>query len=133
MKHHLLSSSSHPNDLSTVLETFKSLSEEIRIRLVLLLHEGEKSVGELTGFLELPQSTVSRHLAILRSSHLAVTRREGTHIFYALKSSHVGDLVAQAFAHAEHEQRGLPNHPTPSKARAMQSSKQMPSRRAGSR
>jgi DNA-binding transcriptional ArsR family regulator len=121
MKYHLFTSSPHPHDLSTVLETFKSLSEEIRIRLVLLLHKGEKSVGGLIEQLELPQSTVSRHLAILRASKLVITRREGTHIYYALKSSHVGDLVAQAFAHAEHERRGLPDHPEKARAKPRRS------------
>jgi DNA-binding transcriptional ArsR family regulator len=121
MKYHALSPSPHLRDLTTVLETFKSLSEPVRIQLVLLLHEGEKSVGELVGELELPQSTVSRHLAILRSSHLVVTRREGTHIYYALRSSHVGDLVAQAFAHTEHERRSLPDHPTEARAKVQRS------------
>jgi DNA-binding transcriptional ArsR family regulator len=123
MKHHRITTSLHPQDLSSVLETFKSLSEAIRIQLVLLLHEGEKSVGELVERLELPQSTVSRHLAILRAAKLVITRREGTHIFYALRSSHVGDLVAQAFAHAEHERRNLPDHPKETRAK-VQGSKQ---------
>lgn len=132
MKFHAVSTSPHPHDLITVIETFKSLSEAARLRLVLLLHEGEKSVGELVEELELPQSTVSRHLAILRSSHLVVTRREGTHIYYALRSSHVGDLVAQAFAHAEHERRNLPDHPKETRAK-VQGSKQRFKRSAVSR
>jgi hypothetical protein len=50
-----------------------------------------------------------------------VTRREGTHIYYALKSSHIGDFVAQAFAHAEHERRGLPDHPEKARAKGKRS------------
>jgi DNA-binding transcriptional ArsR family regulator len=132
MKHHVITTSPHPQDLSSVLETFKSLSEAIRIQLVLLLHEGEKSVGELVERVELPQSTVSRHLAILRAAKLVITRREGTHIFYALRSSHVGDLVAQAFAHAEHERRGLPDHPKEARGK-VKGSKQSSRRSAVSR
>jgi DNA-binding transcriptional ArsR family regulator len=117
MEYHPLSPSPSPNDLITVVEIFKSLSEEVRIRLILLLHQGEKSVGELTKELELPQSTVSRHLAVLRAAKLVITRREGTYIYYALKSSHAGDLVVQAFAHAEHQRRKLPDHPRLKKQR----------------
>lgn len=123
MKHHVITTSPHPQDLSSVLETFKSLSEVIRLQLVLLLHEGEKNVGDLVERLELPQSTVSRHLAILRSVKLVITRREGTHIYYALRNSHVGDLVAQAFAHAEHERHNLPDHPKETRVK-VQGSKQ---------
>jgi DNA-binding transcriptional ArsR family regulator len=121
MKNHSLTLSPHLSDLITVLETFKALSEEPRIRLVLALREEEQNVSDLVDVLELPQSTVSRHLAILRAAKLVITRREGTHIYYALKSSHVGDLVAQAFAHAEHERRSLPDHPDKARAKPRRS------------
>jgi DNA-binding transcriptional ArsR family regulator len=110
MKQHHLPETLHPQDMNTVTRMFKTLTEAPRIRLVLLLHKDEKNVGELVEGLELPQSTVSRHLALLRSAELVTTRRVGTHVFYKLKSSHVGDLLEQAFAHAEHERRGLPDH-----------------------
>jgi DNA-binding transcriptional ArsR family regulator len=111
MKRHTLSAKQVVLDLETVLETFKALSQEPRIRLVLVLRKEEQSVGDLVDALELPQSTVSRHLATLRNAELVTTRREGTQIFYKLQSSHIGDLVAQAFAHAEHKRRGLSDHP----------------------
>jgi DNA-binding transcriptional ArsR family regulator len=110
VKRHALSDKQVTQDLETVLATFRALSEEPRIRLILALRE-EQSVNDLVDALALPQSTVSRHLATLRNAELVTTRREGTHIFYKLKSSHIGDLVVQAFAHAEHERRGLPDHP----------------------
>jgi DNA-binding transcriptional ArsR family regulator len=111
VKRHRLAPKQVTLDLEAVLETFKALSEEPRIRLVLALSQEEKSVNDLVAALELPQSTVSRHLATLRNTELVTTRREGTQIFYKLKSSHIADLVVQAFAHAEHERRGLPDHP----------------------
>ncbi|RMG30045.1 MAG: ArsR family transcriptional regulator, partial [Methanobacteriota archaeon] len=45
---------------------FKALSEPIRLRILLLLTKGELSVKDLTRALDLPQSTVSRHLSQLR-------------------------------------------------------------------
>jgi DNA-binding transcriptional ArsR family regulator len=111
VKKHSLSSREMNLDIESVLETFKALSEEPRLRLVLALRDQEQSVGDLVHALELPQSTVSRHLATLRNAELVTTRREGTQIFYKLKNSHVTDLVVQAFSHAEHERRGLPDHP----------------------
>jgi DNA-binding transcriptional ArsR family regulator len=132
MKHHSLSKKQITRDLGVVLDTFKALSEEPRIRLILALHDQEQSVSSLVDTLELPQSTVSRHLAILRAVKLVVTRRQGTHIFYALRSSHLGDLVLQAFAHAEHERRGLPDHPEKPRVKAGRS-KNTPAQRASVR
>ncbi len=63
---------------------FKALSDEIRIRIVALLTHGELCVRDLMEVLELPQSTVSRHLATLRQAGLVEDRRQGVWIFYRL-------------------------------------------------
>ncbi len=58
-----------------------------------------------------PQSTVSRHLGLLRSAAVVKTRRETTQVYYRLADAHVAQLVLQAFSHAQHERLGLPDHP----------------------
>jgi ArsR family transcriptional regulator len=60
------------------------LGEETRLRIVLCLAQGEANVSELCEFLDLPQSTVSHHLGLLRLAELVVTRREGRQIFYGI-------------------------------------------------
>lgn len=50
-------------------------------------------MGELAGFLELRDSTVSQHLALLRKDGFVSTRREGQTIWYALASAPVRRLV----------------------------------------
>ncbi len=113
MRQHPLSSTPHPADLESVVGTFKSLADPTRTCLVLLLAASERSVNDLVNLLAQPQSTVSRHLTVLRAADLVSTRRDGVRVFYRLKDAHVGDLVAQAFAHAEHERLGLPDHDSP--------------------
>lgn len=66
-------------------------------------------MGRLAQRLQLPQSTTSRHLAVLRGAGVVAARRQGIQVFYRLKS-HVADLLIQAFAHAEHQRLGLPDH-----------------------
>lgn len=110
MHQHQLSFTPHPADLESVVDTFKALADPTRTRLLLILASGERGVNDLVAQLEQPQSTVSRHLAVLRAADLVATRRDGVRVFYRLKDAHVGDLVAQAFAHAEHERLGLPDH-----------------------
>jgi DNA-binding transcriptional ArsR family regulator len=113
MHHHPVPESPDADDLTRVSEIFKTLSEPIRVQLVLLLIGAERSVAQLVEALGQPQSTVSRHLALLRSAEVVKTRRETTHVYYRLADAHVAQLVQQAFSHAQHERLGLPDHALP--------------------
>lgn len=67
------------------LQLFKTLSDETRLSLVLLLREkGELCVCELTFILREAQPKISRHLALLRNSGLLIDRRDGKWIHYRL-------------------------------------------------
>jgi len=72
-------------------EICKTLSDPNRLMLLHELREGEKSVGQLVSALGLPQSNVSRHLAVLRERSLVETRREGTMIYYRLGNPKIGE------------------------------------------
>lgn len=64
---------------------FKALSEEHRLRiLALLLRHGEICGCEVERFLELSQSTASRHLRHLASAELVEARREGQWVYYRI-------------------------------------------------
>ena len=61
-----------------------SLADAARTRLLLLLSHHELSVGELCAAVQLPQSTVSRHLKVLLDEGWVVTRAEGPSRYYRL-------------------------------------------------
>ncbi|MDT8375155.1 MAG: metalloregulator ArsR/SmtB family transcription factor [Mariprofundaceae bacterium] len=62
---------------------FKALGDPVRLRLFCLLAlKGEQCVCHLTRALRLPQSTISRHLGVLRSSGLVTARRDGKWMHY---------------------------------------------------
>ena len=63
--------------LDVSIELFKAFADPVRLRLLNLLAEGEVCVCHLHEALDLPQSTVSRHLAYLRKRGLVVGRKEG--------------------------------------------------------
>ena len=65
-------------------DLLKALANDTRLMILCLLAEGERSVGELNALLELSQSALSQHLAILRDERLVVTRREAQSVFYSL-------------------------------------------------
>ncbi|MEM9305229.1 MAG: metalloregulator ArsR/SmtB family transcription factor [Pseudomonadota bacterium] len=62
----------------------KSLANENRLLILCVLAEGESSVGELNQRVDLSQSALSQHLAVLRHQGLVNTRREAQTIYYSL-------------------------------------------------
>ena len=70
-----------------LLETYKALADESRLRIVSILSRGAFSVGELTDLLGLSQPTVSHHLKILQRAGVTTSRKDGTWVFYTLHES----------------------------------------------
>jgi ArsR family transcriptional regulator, arsenate/arsenite/antimonite-responsive transcriptional repressor len=73
-----------PDALEESVELFKAVADPVRLRLLNLLAAGEVCVCHLHEALDLPQSTVSRHLAYLRKRGLVVGRKEGLWVHYRL-------------------------------------------------
>ena len=59
--------------------------------------KGEKSVGELLEIIDLSQSALSQHLALLREADLVSTRRESQSIYYSLKGDEVSTILAALY------------------------------------
>jgi len=110
MHQHAVPEVPQADDLEQVSKIFKTLSEPIRVQLILLLIPGERSVASLVEALEQPQSTISRHLGVLRGAAVVKSRRKATHVYYHLADAHVAQLLQQAFSHAQHRRLGLPDH-----------------------
>lgn len=70
--------------MKTTTDQLKALGDETRLRILALLAERELCVCEILAVLELPQSTVSRHLAILRRAGWVLDRRQGSWMYYRL-------------------------------------------------
>src|SRR5215211_8061155 len=68
----------------TILDQLGSLAEPTRSRTLLLLDGHELTVSELCGVLQLPQSTVSRHLKALADAGWVAARAEGTRHLYTM-------------------------------------------------
>jgi ArsR family transcriptional regulator len=80
-----------------IAQIYKALSEQMRLRILMLLTQGELCVCDLMAVLEEPQSKVSRHVAYLKNSGLIQGRRVGTWMHYFLKEP----LEGLAAAHVE--------------------------------
>jgi ArsR family transcriptional regulator, arsenate/arsenite/antimonite-responsive transcriptional repressor len=73
-----------PSTLADSAQIMKAMADPIRLRLLRLLADGELCVCTLCDVLELPQSTVSRHLAHLKLAGFVSGRRDGLWVHYRL-------------------------------------------------
>lgn len=71
------------------------MADEVRLRIIRAVSSAELSVAELVQVVELPQSSVSRHLKPLRDVKLLETRRDGTYIYYRRGPALADPLLAQ--------------------------------------
>ena len=67
-----------------ILNITKALSDETRVRALMMLTGGELCVCQIIEMLGLAPSTVSKHMSILRQAGLVETRKEGRWIYYRL-------------------------------------------------
>ncbi len=79
-------------DMPGLLKSLRLLSDPARVRLLLLLQQGEVSVAELQTILAKGQSQISTHLSQLKNAGLLQDRRTGKNIFYSL---HAGPELLQ--------------------------------------
>ncbi len=70
--------------MKTEAQILKALADETRLRIVTLLSEGELCVCELMAVLDLPQSTVSRHLSYLKNNGWLQDCRKGVWMYYRI-------------------------------------------------
>lgn len=66
-------------------DIFKALAHETRVRIVEILGtEGDKCVCELVDMLGFDQTTISKHLAVLKNAGIVRYRKEGLKMIYSL-------------------------------------------------
>ena len=81
----------HAADAARLLKT---LGNEQRLLILCHLLEGPLTVGELNARVDLSQSALSQHLALLRESGFVETRRESQSIRYSLPRGPVTQVIA---------------------------------------
>ena len=103
MELHRLEGRTHSSELDRMVENarrasdfLKALAHESRL-ILCILAEGEKSVSELEGLLNLRQPTVSQQLARLRADGLVSTRRNGKTIYYNLASEEARIVIGAIY------------------------------------
>lgn len=70
--------------MKKITKIYQALSDETRLRILNLLHEGELCVCHIVDVLETGQSKISRHLAYLKNAGLIHDKRKGLWVYYSL-------------------------------------------------
>jgi len=81
--------------MEATIKMFKALSDETRLRIYLLLLQGELCVCELVNILNMEQSRISHSVRILKEAGLVVNRREGKWIIYAVNPETKNNRIIQ--------------------------------------
>lgn len=71
----------------------KAIADPKRLMIIEELRDRELSVGDVCEALGISQSNASQHLAVLRERGIVSSRREGSNIFYTLRSQKVVQAV----------------------------------------
>ena len=93
------------DDVTDLAETFRTLGDPTRVRILDALSHGELCVCDLAALVRMSESAVSHQLRLLRNLRLVKPRREGRMVFYALDDRHIITLFRQGLRHVQ-EQNG---------------------------
>jgi ArsR family transcriptional regulator, arsenate/arsenite/antimonite-responsive transcriptional repressor len=83
-----------------------ALADESRLRLLLCLSDRELCVCKLVELIGLADSTVSKHMSILRQAGLVESRKKGRWVYYRLANEEVSPLARKAIEFAREQLRG---------------------------
>jgi DNA-binding transcriptional ArsR family regulator len=81
-----------PEVVQQVAGYFSILSEPMRLRILNLLHDGEKCVQELVEATQTSQANVSKHLKVMLQAGILDRRTEGTSAYYSVSDELIFDL-----------------------------------------
>ena len=70
--------------MRNLLNIFKALSDETRLRILKLLEGGELCICKIMDVVDMKQSRISRHMGILKNAGLVTDRRDGKWVHYSL-------------------------------------------------
>ena len=75
-------------------EVLKALGHPVRLKLIKLLMSDECCVTDLTNILEMPQSTISQHLGILKNAGILHPYKSGVRTCYKIENSKVKKIIS---------------------------------------
>jgi DNA-binding transcriptional ArsR family regulator len=85
-------------DTNKLPSAFKAMADSTRLKILLMLENKPRTVGEIVDFFNLSQPTITRHLQALASAGLVKRTRDGQHVRYELNAEHLGSVCMDLIA-----------------------------------
>lgn len=82
--------------MNEILNITRALSDENRVRILMMLADGELCVCQIIELLGLAPSTVSKHMWILRQANLVQCRKDGRWMYYSLVGKNISKSARTA-------------------------------------
>jgi len=83
----------NPETLARSAEVIRTLGHADRLKIVEVLEQGEATVSHIQETLDLPQATVSQHLARMRGCGIVRRRRDGVNVYYRIDEPKVYNIL----------------------------------------
>lgn len=80
--------------IALVAARLRALADETRIKLLLALRQKPRPVSDLVQLLAIPQPSISKHLALLKTAGLVDCRRSANQVFYRIRDQRVFEMCA---------------------------------------
>lgn len=97
---------SSERDVMAMAETFRTLGDSTRVKVVQALSAEELCVCDIARLLGASESATSHQLRVLRSQKLVKYRKEGKMAYYSLDDEHIDALMKEALQHVREDGRG---------------------------
>ncbi len=87
------------SSLEILCNDFKALADINRLKIILFLNDGEKSVNAISQSLNMGQSATSHHLRILKEASIVKIRREANINYYYIADEHIRTIIKTSINH----------------------------------
>ncbi len=74
-------------------DCFKALGDDTRLKILMMLSDGEKCACDIQENFQLKQPTISHHMKILQQAELVLVEKRGKWMFYALNNDMLKDMI----------------------------------------
>jgi len=71
----------------------KAVAHPLRLSMLCLLGQGERSVGDICRELGTTQPNISQHLTLLQNQHLLQSRKEANFVYYTIADQRLSEII----------------------------------------
>ncbi len=91
------------SNIANLSDFFKVLSNDTRLKILLLLDDKSLCVEEISLSLNMTSSAISHQLRILKNSRYVKSEKKGQYVYYSIDDIHIFEIINNALLHIKHQ------------------------------